>query len=125
MSNIHVRLDYDEAISARKNILVSQKELLELVKSIKFYAVQRKKEFTLKNKLKRNLANLRVAIIKIEKEMPAESELQLPKGHNKDHRVTEVITLKKVLIKKKGRPRTKSTLNDQIEEIQEKLAKLG
>ena len=51
MTNIHVKLDYAEALESKKDLLVSEKSLLELIRHLKSYNALRKKTYTLKNKL--------------------------------------------------------------------------
>jgi hypothetical protein len=131
-SNIHIRVGYPEAISSKKNMLGSEKALLELVKKIKIYSVLRKKEFTLKNKLKKDLSSVKNEVMKIEDDMPKDSELKIPKKKI-EKEISEEISLEeaKEKIAKKTKKRTarrkskKSNLDVEIEEIEKKLAQLS
>ena len=51
----HVRLDYGEALNAKKQLLSFEINLIYANKNLSKYRALRKKEFALKNKLKLNI----------------------------------------------------------------------
>ena len=52
METRHIMFDYEEALSAKKNLLTTEINLLSILKKIKDYKNLRKREFSLKNKLR-------------------------------------------------------------------------
>jgi len=108
MENIHVRLEYAEALEGKREFLSLQLNLLNILKKLKNYKIERKRELILKNKLKKQLASLRTEINNIGTFLPSEeAEKQVKK---KKKQTAEV--------------RKKENIETQLREIQEKLAKL-
>ena len=62
METRHVRLNYEEALFAKKQFLSSELNILHIIKKIKHYRILRKKEHTLKTKLKTSLKSLNTKI---------------------------------------------------------------
>ena len=103
----YIKLDYEEALSAKKELLSSELHSLVIAKKIKEYKFLRAKEFTLKKKFRteiislKNKTNLFIST--------------LPKDENKSHKPKKVIKEKKV---EKG-------LQNELEEIKRKLERLS
>ena len=128
MSNIHIRIGYPEAISSKKEILYCEKSLIEVLKTIKSYSVLRKKEFTLKNKLKKDLSFIKNCVLKVENEMPKDTELNIPKEKIKKSEISLEEGKEKTSKGKKEKKKKsskKNSLDKEIQEIEKKLAQLG
>jgi hypothetical protein len=126
---VHVGLNYLKAMDAKKEILLTETSLIQIVKKMRSYSALRKKEFILKNKLKKALTNIRKSAMKIEQEFPDKEEVKVPKKRtstqNTEQRMQKISrksfeTTEKLTQKKKDRE-----LERELEEIQEKLAKLA
>jgi len=107
MKNIHLRLEADEALDSRRNLLLTEINLLNLRKIISEYLKLRKEEFLKKQELKKKLKELVNDINKLKEELP---KTRLPK-----------IEKKPVIIEKTK----KLKLEDELKEIQEKLEQLN
>jgi hypothetical protein len=110
MENKHIRLDYAEVISARKQLLSSELNLVYLLKRLNNYKNLRKKEFLLKSKLKSGLYSLKSKLKLMGTSIPEESMAKIKpriirkmKNLNKDH---------------------EKRFADELNLIKEKLAKL-
>lgn len=102
----YVKLEYSEAISAKKELLSSQANILRALKSIQSYKLLRRKELIKKAKLRLIINSLNKKIKNTILELPqveGVEEIELPQ-------------LKEVVMKK--------SINAELAEIQEKLAKL-
>ena len=62
METRHVRIDYEEALDAKKQLLSSEMNVLNIAKKIKAYRVLRKKELAAKTRLRTALVSLRTKI---------------------------------------------------------------
>jgi len=108
MKKLHIRLEYEEAIEGKRELLESQINLLEILKRVKNYKILRKRELILKGKLKNSLSLLSSEINQIQSHLP-ESEGELG--------IKEVMT--------KQETEKDKNLEAQLQEIREKLAKLN
>jgi len=94
VKNIHVRLEYEEAVGGRKELLSSQMNVLQLMQKIKNYKIFRKRELILKGKLKKQFSELKHHLTEIHHFFPEdkteqESEIRIKnknidEKHNKD-----------------------------------------
>ena len=103
----HIRLDCDEALNAKKQLLSAELNILHIIKRLKNYSSLRKKEFATKNRMKNISTALKSKINLIISTFPKE-----PK---------EAITPKRIQRKEKQRPQN---ITQELEDIKEKLAKL-
>lgn len=129
---VHIGLDYIKAVDAKKSILLSEATLLKVIKRIRSYSSLRKKEFTVKNKLRKTLVETKRTILDVENLLPSRQEVELPekeKTENNKRKLKSQETLgvldieqrkEKLTEKKKDRD-----LEKELKEIQEKLASLG
>lgn len=108
MRKLHIRLEYEEVVEGKRELLESQINLLEILKRVKNYKILRKRELILKGKLKNSLSLLNSEINQIQSHLP-ESEGELE--------IKEVMT-------KQETERDKN-IESQLQEIREKLARLG
>ncbi|MFH1358454.1 MAG: hypothetical protein ABIH37_01035 [archaeon] len=106
----HVKIEYEEALSAKKEILSSQIDLLNIQKKMRDYKALRKKEFSLKNKLKSDFSSLKSKINTFTTTLP-EDEPYLKASSKKKQKIIE-----------KDQPKD---IQKELEEIREKLSKLG
>ena len=123
MKNIHIGLEYWDALYAKKEVLSLQISLLELLKNFKNYKETRRRELILKSRFKGELDLLREGVAKVQESLPEEKEEE-----------EEVRIIQKGIrrIPKKQEKRVKKTeageykdIETQLQEIKEKLARLG
>ena len=107
METRHIMFDYEEALSARKNILTTEINLLGILKKIKAYKTLRKKELSSKNSLRIQLGNLRKKIDLIQSFLPKQVEIKIKKK------------TKKKTAKEKG------DIQEELDKIKRKLEKLS
>ena len=119
MTSIHFKLDYSESVSAKKEILLSEKSMLEIIKHMRTYSSLRKLEFTLKSKIKTNLSIIGKEMALIEAKFPEEEvEAAKKKFHIKEEK-------REVLVRPiEKKEMKKSDIEDQLEEIKRKLSML-
>jgi len=119
---VHVGINYNKAVSAKKDILNCEKEFLEIIKHIKTYDSLKKKEISLKNKVKREISSLRIIITKIQEDLPKTEEIK-----KFDKIKKEEIFIKTPKEKRKVIPVAKKEdhLEAELREIQEKLDRLN
>ena len=109
---IHVRLEYEDAIQSKKDILSSEMDLLKIIQTMKKYHELRSEEFKLKIKLYRQIKILLTEIRRLQTNLPKLKMPQILKEHE-----TKEISQKKEIID--------YNIESQLKEIQEKLNSLG
>ena len=107
METRHIRLDYGETLTAKKQLLSSEINLIYINKNLSRYKALRKKEFAMKNQLKTNLTSLRAKLDFLISTFPKEQ------GNPKVPRA------KKTKIQQEEK-----NLSSELEDIQTKLARL-
>ena len=119
---VHIRINYDKAISAKKDILNCEKDFLEIIKHIKTYDSLKKREISLKNKLKKEISGLKLMIIKTQEDLPKIEET---------NRFDKIKTGKIIPLQKKEKRimvksiKKENHLESELREIQEKLDRLN
>ena len=108
METRHVRLDYVNALNAKKDLLGAEINLLQVIRKIKSYKAIRKKELTSKNKLRLELGKLRKQMDGLYKHLPMEG-VKMDKRKNKKKKVVE----------------ESRNLDNELSEIKKKLERLG
>jgi len=124
MKSIHLKIDYDEAISMKKDSLNLEKELLQTLVHIRAYDLLRKKEFILKGQIKKDLSTIESSLKQIAEYLPTEELKLIPR--KREHRVQSQIQ-KPLALKpavKKLDPK-QSEVERELEDIKRKLAMLG
>lgn len=132
---IHVRLDYDEAMESRRDLLNTETNLIQIAQATRRYRILRLKELGLKIELfkkikdfKTNIGKLKILLPKIqipkilkkhEEEMHFQEEAEVEKKKEKKKK-----TKQKTQPKKEKKPPA-DDLELQLKEIQDKLGKLG
>jgi len=110
-NTIHIRLEYEEALEAKRDILSSEMELIRIVKIMKRYELLRNEELRAKIKLKRKALEFNMDIRKLQRALP---EMQIPESIKRIER--ENIPVKK--------ERYERDLELELREIQDKLNSL-
>jgi len=109
MESIHIRLEHNEALYGKRELLSSEANILKILNALKCYKSLRRKELILKNKLKREINATAKEIMKIEESFPQEAEdFHMKRKHPK----------------KKKTAKRSSSIEKQLKEIQEKLSRL-
>ncbi len=106
METRYVRMNFEEALSAKKELLTAELNSLTIEKKIKKYRVLRKKEFELKRKLRIAFSGIK-AKSKLFLESFPEEELKIKRR------------------KKKKSKEPEKYLQNELESIKNKLAKLN
>ncbi|MBR9701919.1 hypothetical protein GOV13_03275 [Candidatus Pacearchaeota archaeon] len=116
-STIHIKLEYDEALQSKKDVLSSQMNLLRITKKIRRYNALRKEEMNLKLKLSKTITGTKTSLGKLQKALPV---LTIPEILKKHHGDVETIKVEKKIkkVKEKGYD---AGVEGQLEEIQDKL----
>ncbi len=106
MESRYVKLDYNEALSAKKELLSSEINLLNIARKMENFRQLRKKELLLKTRLKFLLNNLKSKINLFQSTFPQEQG--------------------KVNIRKPAAKESKKSrhIQDELEDIRNKLARL-
>lgn len=119
--SLHVKIEYDDAVLIKKDILLSEKDLLETIRYTRNYNTLRKQELTLKENLKKQLETLNLLVHEIEKNLPKESvHYGEEKPSSQSLEASE--TKRKV---KKAVEAKKTEIENQIDDIRARLASLG
>lgn len=108
MESKHVRIDYEEAIDSKKNLLSSEIGLLHVTKRISSYRALRRKENALRMKLKSSIGLLKTRFSLIESTFPEDSIK--PEIKRKTSQKEQV---------------EKPSLEQELKDIQRKLERLG
>lgn len=110
-SPIYVQIDYDEAITSKKNLLSYQMKLINMVKSLKKYHLLRESEEYLKTNLKNALKLTNETMKKIEERFPKieESKYKQKKTQEKEPTIEYY----------------EQDLEAQLEQIRKKLEGIG
>lgn len=112
---VHVKLDYEEAIRAKKDLLSSERDFLRLLKTMKRYSLLRTEELTIKLKIQNKMRDLKMNLGRLDRFLP---KVILPGILKKNEIVEEKISKTKKEEKDKD-------LESQLIEIQERLRKLS
>jgi len=117
---IHVKLEYFEAIQAKRAILTSEKDLLKIIQTIKRYQYFRLEEIKLKLKLKKILKDINSNINKLKIILP---RIKIPEILKKEKEEKSIGEIEKK-IKEKTKEQHDPNLELELQEIQDKLSAL-
>jgi hypothetical protein len=120
--SIHVGIDYNQAIFAKKNILNCEKDFLGIIKHIKMYDSMKKSEISLKNKVKKDISEVRSMITRIQEDLPKTEEAEITHKTKTEKIVPLQIKEKRVIVKS---VKKEDHLEAELREIQEKLDRLN
>lgn len=118
--SIHIKLEHSEANDLKKNTLFIEKELLESITHLRAYGALRKKEFIIKNQVKKDVAALVESISEIETLLPKEAKEALKKDTPKEPAMPNPEKQMKKIIREKR----KSDIEQEIDDIRKKLSML-
>ncbi len=107
METRYIKIGYEEALSAKKELLSAEINVLSISKELGEYRALRKKEFTLKNKLRIAFGNLKTKTNLLLSTFPEEG-LEVPKPR-KDRKSKE----------------KNKTLQEELSDIKKKLSQLN
>ena len=113
---IYVKLEYNEAMQSKRDILASQVGLLQIMKKIRHYRLLRLEELKLKAKMYRKIKDLIANIKKIKTNFPM---IKIPHLKKKEER--EFVNK----INDTQGSDYDNILENQLQEIQEKLRAIG
>jgi hypothetical protein len=115
---IHIKLEYDESLETKKNILNTEKDLINLLRTIKHYHTLRSEELRKRLSIQKKIKELKLNITKLEQVLP---KIRIPEILKKE--TTDVI--KEPVPKKIKKEDYDKNIEEQLREIQEKLKRLG
>ena len=113
-NSIHIKLDYLEALKARRNLLSSELFSLNVAKKIARYRALRLEEFKLKSKLYGKMKEIKSHIKILQEMLP---NPKIPKILKKN-----ILTEK--LSKEETKPKQEGDIEFQLREIQRRLEEL-
>lgn len=90
METVHIRLEHDEALFTKKELLSSEIETLELLKKFKQYKALRQKELIVQNQFKKLLSDLKKQVSDLQSSFPKQSE------HEAQLKILEEVKNKKI-----------------------------
>lgn len=112
---IHIKLDYIESLQSKRNILVSEKEIIKIIQTIRRYKRIRSQEMIKRILLKRKIRELHEDFKKIIKNMP-----QLRIESEKVSEESPIEALEEQIEETREMQYDKD-LEEQLREIQERL----
>ena len=110
---IHVKIEYEEALQSKKNVLSSEMDLLKIAKIMKEYRFLRLKELKLKSRLHTKIKGMITNIRKLQATLP---KLEIPEILKEDKSFKKADKIKKT---------QNDELEYQLQEIQDKLKSLA
>ncbi len=116
-SVIHIKFDNAEAVTAKRDILTSQMNLLRIAKTIRGYGFYRLKELELKMMLSKKTKEVKTNITKMQKILPT---LRIPEILKKE----KVGEKEEEYHEEKRKKSYDRSLEDQLQEIQRRLNRL-
>jgi len=121
--SIHIKIDYGKAVLLKKDTLLIERNLLEIIQHTRMYNKLRKEEFILKTLIKRRMLEIGELVKAIQPILPTE-ELRQAKLLKTVPKKERIIDNKEKKVRRTIPERKRSDIESQIEEIQAKLASL-
>jgi len=115
---IHLKLEYKEALQLKKDILSTEMSILKITKIIRSYGYFRLEELKLKMILHKKIREVKINIGKLQKILP---KLKVPEILR---RKKEIETVKVIKLEKRKKAYNDDSLEEQLQEIQNKLKEL-
>lgn len=120
---VYLRFDYSETLESKRDILYSQKNLGMMHEAVKEYFSLKDEEVKTKSKLRRKIRELLICIDALQKIAP---RVEMPEILKKEYgQKNEPKTSAKKEDKKISKPIYEDSIESQLQEIQEKLNKIG
>lgn len=125
-SVVHIKVDYEDALSGKKNILSTEANFLRVIKTIKRYELLRGEELNNRLRIQNKIKDLKTNMAKMNDVFP---KVKLPeilrkaevKKKNEEEKQEKQEKAKEQVKEK----HEEDDLETQLREIQEKLMKLG
>jgi len=108
---VYLKLEYSESVYSKKNILSTEMSLLNIAKIIKKYQLLREEEFILRIQIYKLIKEINSAIRKTKTSMPS---IKIPEKQKGDE----------VQTRERRKIEDNQDLEEQLQEIQEKLKEL-
>jgi hypothetical protein len=108
MEERYIRFEHEEALDAKKELLMSQLNLIQLQKIINSYKNTKKKELQYRSKIKTSFSDLKTKLILIESTYPKDAIRPMPS-----------------IKKEKSTANQKNDYQKDLEEIKSKLERLN
>jgi hypothetical protein len=117
---IHIKLEYSEAVQSKKDVLGTQRDLLEVLKTLKRYHLIRMQELKTKELLYKKIKELKTSINKLNTSMP---KIKIPEiiKHDSDYEERKELKKTKQTL---GKDLKQTDLEKELAEIQKKLQQL-
>jgi hypothetical protein len=123
-SIFHIKIDYEEAVQSKKDLLSSEKDFLNVLKTIRKYNLLRKEELNNKLRMQNKIRDLKANLTRINNILPKIKVPDFLKKKNVPEK--EEIEEKSIKVETKVKEATEEDdLEIQLKEIQERLRKLG
>ncbi len=120
---IHVKLEYEEAIQSKRDLLSSERDIIKLLKTIKRYHLLRKKELDVKLNICRRIKELKSNLTRLNQTLP---KIKVPEILKREEHIMEISsTNKKEFYDRDLEPQYDRDLESQLQEIQDRLRRLG
>jgi len=120
---VHIKMDYNEAVSSKKDMLISQMNLLKVRTTLRRYRILRGKELREKERLKKNMSDALLLIKKLQDSIPKSHVPKIHKLKKTDNVQIETYTPKDK--KMEAEQLVYDNLEAELKEIQERLKALG
>jgi hypothetical protein len=121
METRYVKLEYNDAIESKKQLLNLEMAMLHCLRRLTSYRLYRRKELELSNKIKTNLIYLKTKANVILSTFPKEVIIELKKEQQKHE---EKENKKLEALKKESKTQRKDRIQRELEEIQKRLNNL-
>lgn len=124
-TSIHLKLEYPEAVSLKRDALLFEESLLKMISRIRNYDALKKREFALKSKIKKDLVALKNLVTSIEATLPKEEIKAIGEKYRTEEIKKEL--KKEMRVEKEERlvkEKKMSDIEKELEEIRAKLARL-
>lgn len=130
MNNVHLRVDYGEALNAKRSSLLIQESLIKSIAHLREYNSLRKIEFSLKNKIRRDFMELNKQLISLQEHFPKEevslaNQASKKLNAGKEEKEVKPVIKEKIIPKQKPAERKNQDLESELSDIRRKLAELG
>ncbi|MEK6875198.1 MAG: hypothetical protein AABX30_00785 [Nanoarchaeota archaeon] len=117
---IHVKFEYDEALRSKRDILLSEREIIKAIRIIRRYNFFRKSELKIKLRLDRTILETVNEIKKLQNTLP---RVKIPEVIREE--IGEDIESLSEKIERAEEERYDEDLEEQLRKIQEKLNSLS
>jgi hypothetical protein len=124
-SIFHIKVDYEEALQSRRDLLSSERDFLRVLKIIRKYNLLRKEELTNKLKMQNKMRDLKANLTRINEVMP---KIKIPDILKKKITPEKEEIMEEKPVKAHAKIKESIDHDDlelQLRDIQERLKKLG